>query len=207
MAGIAGFVSAVPRSLAARIGDLTRPLVFQPGNRVESWHNDRAAMCAVGTGSGRTETQPIFNQARTKCIVFFGECFDHDGQKRELIHRGRAFAHADSDAEFCLSLYEEHGQDAFARLDGSYCFAILDVTRSEVVLVADRMGTRPLFYGLTPDGSLVFATQVSAVLSEPGIDRQLDQSAVIEFCCLQRVLGSKTFHRGVSTLAPASALR
>jgi asparagine synthase (glutamine-hydrolysing) len=96
--------------------------------------------------------------------VFFGECFDHDGQKRELIQRGHAFAHADSDAEFCLNLYEEHGESAFARLDGSFCLAILDIGNGEALLVADRMGTRPLFYGLTPDGSLVFATQVSAVV-------------------------------------------
>jgi len=207
MSGIVGFVCAVPRPLVSVVEGLTRPLVLQPGNNVESWYNDRAAMCRVGTGAGKSEVQPIFNRDRSKCIVFFGECFDYDGQKRELIQRGHAFAHANSDAEFCLHLYEEHGESAFSRLDGSYCFAILDVTSGEALLVSDRMGTRPLFYGLTPDGSLVFATQASAVVSSPGIDRQIDVSAVIEFCCLQRVVGTKTYHRGVQVLAPASVLR
>ena len=207
MAGIVGVVSSSPQTLALRLENLTRPLLFQPRSTAQSWHNDGAAMCRVSPGPGESETQPVFNRGRTKCIVFFGECFDYDGQKRELIQRGHTFAHGDSDAEFCLNLYEEYGESAFARLDGSFCLAILDVTKREAVLVADRMGTRPLFYALTSDGSLVFATQVSAVLSSPDIDSRLDTSAVIEFCSLQRVVGSKTYHRGVQMLAPASALR
>jgi asparagine synthase (glutamine-hydrolysing) len=186
---------------------LTRPLLLQPTSRAESWNDDRAAMCRVDIGTGVSRPQPIFNRDGTKCIVFFGECFDYDTQRRELMQRGHTFAEGDDDAEFCLKLYEEHGDGAFSTLDGSFCFAILDSSKGEAILVSDRMGTRPLFYGLTRDGSLVFATQVSAVLSVPGIDRQLDTSAVIEFCCLQRVVGTKTYHKGVRMLAPASALR
>ena len=48
------------------------------------------------------------------------------------------------------------------------------------ILVSDRMGTRPLFNGVTPDGSLVFATQVGAVLSAREIDRErLPEKTVI----------------------------
>ena len=207
MAGIAGIVNAFPRPVAPMVEGLTRPLLLQPTSRAESWNDDRAAMCRVDIGTGVSRPQPIFNRDGTKCIVFYGECFDYDAQRRDLMQRGHTFAEEDDDAEFCLKLYEEHGDGAFSTLDGSFCFAILDSSKGEAILVSDRMGTRPLFYGLTRDGSLVFATQVSAVLSVPGIDRQLDTSAVIEFCCLQRVVGTKTYHKGVRMLAPASALR
>jgi asparagine synthase (glutamine-hydrolysing) len=173
----------------------------------ETWTGAGTGLCRVRVGIDNPEQQPIFNDNKTKCIVMFGECLDYADQKKELLSRGHVFAHCDNDAEFCLKLYEEYGEAAFAMLNGSYCLAIYDITRGELMLVSDRLGTRPLFYGSTPDGKLIFATQVASVLCIPEISRELNIAAITEFCTLQRVVGDKTYHQGVKMLPPASALR
>ena len=90
MAGIAGIVGRDPRPAASRIEALARALLPHPKSRSESWHDDRIAVCSVSAGT--SDSRPVFNQDRTKCIVFFGECFDYDAKKRELMRRGRVFA-------------------------------------------------------------------------------------------------------------------
>jgi asparagine synthase (glutamine-hydrolysing) len=139
--------------------------------------------------------------------VLFGECFDYDALKRDLVQRGHAFSQDGGDAEFCMRLYEEYGEGAFVQLDGSFCLAIADTRERQILLVSDRLATRPLFWGLGADGTFVFGTQAAVVLGRPQVDRTLDESAVVEFCCLQRVVGTKTYQAGVKLMPPASVLR
>lgn len=206
MAGIAGAISPVPWDASPLLEAMAASLCFSPRSRAEIWNDARVGLCRVRSGVDNPEPQPIFSRDQTKCIVLFGECFDYEEQKRELVRRGHAFKFEDNDAEFCLRLYEEYGEKAFPLLSGSFSFAIHDLKKNQLLLVNDRLGSRPLFHGVTSDGKLVFATQVSSVLRSPDVSRELDSSAVLEFCTLQRVLGTKTYHQGVKMLPPASVL-
>jgi asparagine synthase (glutamine-hydrolysing) len=207
MAGIAGTVSASLREPQRTLDRMAESLCVKPGLAHECWHDDRAGFCRVHVGANDPVPQPIFNSDGSKCIVFFGECYDYVTHKQDLIRQGSTFRFADNDAEFCLALYSAYGIDGLSLLSGSYCFAIYDKVRHELVLVSDRLATRPLFYGAAADGQFYFATQVNAVLSASAVCRQLDLSAVVEFCTLQRVLGTKTHHKGVRMLPPGSVLR
>jgi len=207
MAGIAGIVCSEPSDPAPLLEDMMEPLRFHPRSRVDRWNNTLAGLCRVQCGVCNLQPQPIFSQDNTKCIVMFGECFGYEEQKRELVRRGHAFDLGGNDVEFCLRLYEEYGEKAFSQLNGSYCIAIYDLTNRELLLISDCLGSRSLFYGETPDGKLIFSTQVSSILQSPEVSRTIDTAAVFEFCALQRVLGTKTYHQGVRMLPPASVLR
>jgi len=207
MAGIAGAVSPRLWEPGPLLDRMCEPLIYHAGSQAEHWRDLHAGLCRVRCGNPNVAAQPVFSRRSDKCIVFFGECVGYEDDKRELEGRGRNFEHGECDAEFCLSLYEEYGERAFARLSGSFCFAIYDRSTCELLLVSDRLGSRPLFHGIGTDGVLVFATQVSAVLKSAHVSRALDTSAVLEFCAMQRILGTKTYHQGVQVLPPASVLR
>lgn len=206
MAGIAGAIGPEAWDARPLLDAMAASLRFSPQSREERWADTRAGLCRVRNGADGSPPQPVFSRDRTKYIVMFGECFDYEARKRELARRGHAFEFVDSDAEFCLRLYEEHGRSAFALLSGSFSLAIHDASSGELLLVNDRLGSRPLFYALTDRGGLVFSTLASAVLRSPEVSRALDVRAVVEFCSLQRVLGDRTHHLGVKTLPPASVL-
>ncbi len=206
MAGIGGVLDAKPSDDDGLIGRMAATLTHSARAKTEIWSDSRTAFCRVRSGIDNPEPQPVFGRSREKCIVFFGECFGYDQKKAELIRNGHRFEFDSSDAEYCLALHAAEGEAAFAQLSGSFCFAIYDLVSRELLVVSDRLGTRPVYYALTPGGRLVFATQVSAILRSPDVSRELDAGAAAEFCALQRVLGTKTLHKQVAMLPPASVL-
>jgi asparagine synthase (glutamine-hydrolysing) len=207
VAAIAGVVAPFKWTPAPLLEGMARRLSHHPRTRVESWHGDHGGLCHVRSLPDRSARQPVFNARGDLCLVMAGECYGYDAHRRELASAGHVFGRGHADAEYCLALYEAVGVEGFARLNGSFCLAIFDAANKEVLIVSDRLGSRPLFHGTAADGTFAFATQVSAVASHPGIARELEIDAVIEFCMLQRVLGTKTYHKGVSMLPPASVLR
>ena len=207
MAGITGLVSTLPSDFGRLMKEMIGPLQFSSRSRSECWNDSWAGLCRVRVGVDNPDPQPLFSRDKTKCIVLFGECFGYDDQRQQLIRGSGAFNLDNNDAEFILRYYEALGTKAFSQLSGSYCFAIYDMVHKELLLVSDRLGSRPLFYGILPDGKIGFSTQVASLLSIPGVSRSQDTAAAIEFCSLQRVLGDKTHHQGVRMLKPASVLR
>lgn len=181
-------------------------LRVEPGSESDYWSDSHSAFCrllntAVGAGK-----QPAFSADGGLCLFLFGECFGYEDRKRDLMRLGWRLSAEKNDAEFALCLYEQHGEAGFGMLSGSFCLAVYDKRDFSLRLVSDRLGSRPLFYGTNRDGRLSFATRVSPLLNDDGISGELDATAVGEFCALQKVLGHKTYHRGIFMLPAGSVL-
>jgi asparagine synthetase B (glutamine-hydrolysing) len=91
-------------------------------------------------------------------------------------------------AEHCLALYQRHG-DLFPReLSGTFAVAVYDQGRQRLLLAADRLATRGLYYCLT-EGTVVFGSEVKAILEFPGVSRKINAERVCEFLCIAQVIG------------------
>ena len=82
--------------------------------------------------------QPIYNESRSKCIVFNGEIYNFRDLRDDLLKRGHRFS-TRSDTETILHAYDEWGEGCLERLRGMFAFAIWDI--KEKVTVS---GERPL---------------------------------------------------------------
>src|SRR5437867_10177888 len=89
--------------------------------------------------------QPIWNEDRTRAIVFNGEIYNYRELRPPLQARGHRFATA-SDTEVILHLYEEEGAACVERLRGMFAFAILDLQTRSILLARDQIGIKPLYY-------------------------------------------------------------
>ena len=87
-----------------------------------------------------------------------GELYGFRPVKAELERKGYRFA-SDSDCEIILPLYKEYGTDMFARLDAEYAMVIYDAEKDDFVASRDPIGIRPLFYGYSESGKIVFASE------------------------------------------------
>ena len=67
--------------------------------------------------------QPIFNEDRSKVIVFNGEIYNYRDLRPQLVDRGHSLQ-SSSDTETILHLYEDHGPACVDRLRGMFAFAI-----------------------------------------------------------------------------------
>lgn len=106
---------------------------------------------------GLTESgmQP-FNLNGNK-LVCNGEIYGFRPIKEEL-SKEYTFA-SDSDCEILLPMYEKYGPEMFAKLDAEYALIIYDAKRKSLVAARDPIGIRPLFYGHTREGGIVFASE------------------------------------------------
>ena len=84
-----------------------------------------------------------------------GEIYGFRKLKDELIEKGYTFS-SESDCEILLPLYEQYGTDCFGLLDAEYACVIYDAKTGKLIAARDPIGIRPLHYGYTPDGEIVF---------------------------------------------------
>lgn len=67
--------------------------------------------------------QPLYNEDRTKVLVFNGEIYNYQELREELIAAGHTFT-THTDSETLLHGYEEWGEQLVDRLRGMYGFVI-----------------------------------------------------------------------------------
>ena len=76
-----------------------------------------------------------------------------------------------------MHLYEDHGPGFVEKLRGMFAIALWDGRARRLVLARDRFGIKPLYYRLTAE-SLSFASELKALLKQPGFSREIDLSAL-----------------------------
>jgi asparagine synthase (glutamine-hydrolysing) len=147
----------------------------------------------------------MYNEDGSVAVVYNGEIYNHRDLARELAQRGHRFRTA-CDTEVIVHAWEEWGRACVERLRGMFAFALYDANRSCVFLGRDRLGIKPLYYGWSDDGRLLFGSELKALLQVAGLRRDLDPSAVEEFCALGYVPDPRSIYAAVRKLSPAHTL-
>lgn len=140
--------------------------------------------------------QPIVNETGEIAMICNGEIFNFQELKAELKAKGHTFR-TGTDVEVILHLYEEEGLDFPKRLNGQFAICLYDSVKDEMILVRDQIGICPLFYTTAPDGSLVFASEIKAILEYPEIPRKLNLHAVDQLMNYPGVVSPTTFFDGI----------
>jgi len=120
--------------------------------------------------------QPLTNEDETIAVIANGEIYNHVELRAELQTRGHRLR-TSSDCEVLPHLYEEYGLDFVHQLRGMFAFALWDGRNRRLVLGRDRMGEKPLYLHVAPDG-VWFASELKALLASGRIPFQLDASAI-----------------------------
>ena len=148
--------------------------------------------------------QPMFNEDSSIVLVFNGEIYNHRDLRAALEPKGHVFR-TRSDTESIIHAYEEYGDDFEAQLTGMFAFALWDGPRRRLVLSRDRLGIKPLYYTVQR-GQLIFASEIKAILTVPGVERRVDLDALDAFLSLRYVPGPKTMFKGIFKLQPGHTL-
>ncbi len=144
--------------------------------------------------------QPIFNEDRSKVIVFNGEIYNYRDLRRELLRRGHTFT-SQGDTETILHLYEEHGPRCVELLRGMFAFAIWDATAQTLLLARDRFGIKPLYLAEGPWG-IAFASELKALHEALPTERVLDWEALDMYLQLGYIPAPRTPFRDIRKLEP-----
>jgi asparagine synthase (glutamine-hydrolysing) len=149
--------------------------------------------------------QPMSNEDGTIWVSYNGELYNELELRRELEAKGHRYR-TSSDTESLVHLYEEHGVDFVRRLNGMFALAIWDRNHARLVLARDRMGQKPLFYGMLPGGGLAFGSEPKAVLAHPQTGRALDTESLARYLFYEYVPAPHSIWRSLRKLPRAHVL-
>lgn len=92
-----------------------------------------------------------------------GEIYGFKEQRKELVLKGYTFQ-SGSDCEIILPLYREYGCEMFPMLDAEFAVIIYDSERDVLIAARDPIGIRPLFYGKSQSGKMLFASEAKNLI-------------------------------------------
>ena len=149
--------------------------------------------------------QPLFNADRSAAIVFNGEIYNFMQLRPELEALGYRFT-TNSDTEVILHAWQAWGSQCVQRLRGMFAFAIWDQKHRHLFLARDRLGIKPLYYALLPNGHFVFGSELKALLPHPALPRERDPMAIEDYFAYGYIPEPRTIFSGVRKLPPGHTL-
>ncbi len=170
---------------------------FEPG--VGLGHR-RLSIIDLSTGQ-----QPLFSEDGSVVVVFNGEIYNFQELVPELEALGHRF-HTRSDTEVIVHAWEAWGEACVQRFRGMFAFALWDRNRETLFLARDRLGVKPLFYALLPDGQFLFGSELKALLAHGEMRRDIDPCAVEEYFALGYVAEPRSIFRQAKKLPPGHTL-
>lgn len=137
-------------------------------------------------------------------LVYNGECFNYMELKSRL-QACKVRFHSESDTEVLLQTYRHWGLQGLNELQGMFAFALWDEHERTLVLRRDRLGIKPLYFGLSQLG-LAFASEINALRAAGDVDATLNRQAFHEYMWFGNSFEDRTFLCGVSSLQPGHEL-
>lgn len=121
--------------------------------------------------------QPMLSACERYVVSFNGEIYNFKDLRGELEARGCAFR-GGSDTEVMLAAFSAWGvEQALARLNGMFAFALWDRRERTLTLARDRAGEKPLYYGWL-GRSFVFGSELKALRCHPSFSADVDRDAL-----------------------------
>ncbi len=206
MCGICGIASSTGAPDLHAVGKMSSTLTHRGPDDEGLFHRGPVALAArrlsiIDLTHGH---QPIANEDGSVVVVQNGEIYNYRELKRELEGVGHRFA-TDCDTEVLVHLYEEHGDSFVERLRGMFAIALWDDREQRLLLARDRFGIKPLYYRLV-DGTLSFASELKAMLEQPGFSREIDPRAMSAYLAFNSIPAPLTIFAEARKLQPGFLL-
>ncbi len=149
--------------------------------------------------------QPMVSKNGKLALVFNGEIYNHAEVRAELKALGvKGWQTSHSDTEVILMAYRQWGMPAcLEKLRGMFAIALWDDDKQTLFAARDRAGEKPFYYTHTPDGRLLFASEIKAILEDATIPRTMDNEALFDYLSLLMVPAPRTLFKGISKLPAA----
>ncbi|MEY8506614.1 asparagine synthase (glutamine-hydrolyzing) [Lachnospiraceae bacterium 42-17] len=144
--------------------------------------------------------QPLYNEDRSKVLVFNGEIYNYQELRDELVRAGHTFI-SNTDSETLLHGYEQWGEGLLSRLRGMYAFVIWDIPQKKLFAARDIFGIKPLYFAHM-NGTLLFGSEIKSFMEHPRFDKVFNEAALGNYLSFQFVPTNETFFKGVFCLQP-----
>ena len=149
--------------------------------------------------------QPMLSQSGSSAITYNGEIYNALSVRSELEKSG-IVCRSSTDTEVLLEACEHWGPEtAIKKMNGMFAFAYWDKHQRKLYLVRDRLGIKPLFWGLK-NNIFYFASQLKALIIHPNWQGSIDRQALTSYFRYNYIPAPLSIYQGIYKLEPGHIL-
>ncbi len=157
----------------------------------------------LDTGSGANQPYRIGDDV----LVFNGEVYNYLELRRELEASGAHRFLTQGDTEVVLAAFCHWGlEKALQRFNGMFALAWWCAKDRRLTLVRDRLGIKPLYWHQNDQGTLIFASEVRALMASGHVPKALNRDAIADQWMYGTTHAPETIVAGVNLLEPGNVL-
>ena len=121
--------------------------------------------------------QPMVSHSGRFVISYNGEIYNYKKIARRLLEEKKVTAfRGTSDTEVLLEAFEAYGVgEAISLCKGMFAIALYDKKEQTLYLIRDRIGEKPLYYGLVGDG-FAFASDIGSIAVLEGFKNPITET-------------------------------
>ena len=149
--------------------------------------------------------QPFWSEDGQVGVLGNGEIYNAAELREGLLGRGHTLK-THSDIEVVAHLFEESGLDCAKQLRGMFALVVLDNRATEVVLIRDRLGEKPLSYTRQGD-ALFFASEQAPLVNAGVVPLRLDDEVLPQYLLHGFVPEPRSIIAGIEKVPAAHAMR
>lgn len=215
MCGIAGFIDPSlagenPRHLVDHVLQMNEALLHRGPDGGAHWVSSE-----MGAGMGFRRLaiidlsdngmQPMTSSCGRYVITFNGEIYNFENLREVLYREGRRFR-GKSDTEVILEGISAWGvEKTLSLLIGMFAIALWDKRAKRMTLIRDRLGIKPLYWGLC-DGIFLYGSELKALRAKTGWTAKLNRQALTAYLRYNYVPAPLSIYENIAQLPPGHML-
>ncbi|MBR4669253.1 MAG: asparagine synthase (glutamine-hydrolyzing) [Butyrivibrio sp.] len=147
--------------------------------------------------------QPMHSENGRISVVYNGEIYNYRELKEEL--SDYEFK-SNCDTEAIIAAYLKWGIDMVDHIHGMFAIALYDRETSDIYLIRDRIGKKPLFYWFDGE-NLVFASELKPIMKCPGFKPEIRKQVISRYLLQQYITAPDTIFTDVYKLEAGSYIK
>ena len=150
-------------------------------------------------------------------IAYNGEIYNHGMIRKKLLAEGKVPAfRGSSDTETLVEAIAAYGiVDTLKMTKGMFAIALFDKQEHALFLARDRVGEKPLYYGILKDdlkngendGAFVFASDLRSITSLDGFTNSVNVDVLGDYMRYGYISAPFSIYRGIWKLEPGKILK
>jgi asparagine synthase (glutamine-hydrolysing) len=177
--------------------------VFEDPDASAALGHVRLAILDLSTAAA----QPMHSDDGRYVLVYNGEIYNFRELRRQLETDFGCRFRSTGDTEVLLQGLARYGAAFVRKLNGIFAFAFWDQQERELILARDQVGVKSLYYCEPRPGTLLFASEIKALFSYPGLRKEPNFLALQEHLARSHASGTHTAFEGIHRLGPGMMLR
>ncbi|GGN38550.1 MULTISPECIES: asparagine synthase (glutamine-hydrolyzing) [Marinomonas] len=146
--------------------------------------------------------QPMHSKSERYVMIFNGEIYNHLVLRKELFDIASGDWNGHSDTETLLAGFEMWGiEQTIQKCVGMFAIVLWDKELKQLVLIRDRFGEKPLYYGWQ-DGTFLFSSELKALKSHPSFEGKINREALSYFFRLNYIPTPLSIYEDIFKLEP-----